>query len=33
MSLANTQFEKTHTDVRILDGVTPVADAAAPDSH
>jgi hypothetical protein len=27
MSLSNTQFEKTHTDVRILEGATPVADA------
>ena len=25
MSLSNTQFEKTHTDMRILDGATPVA--------
>jgi hypothetical protein len=27
MSLGNTQFEKTHTDMRILEGATPVADA------
>jgi hypothetical protein len=27
MSLSNTQFEKTHTDIRILEGATPVADA------
>jgi hypothetical protein len=32
MSLSNSQFEKTHTDMRILDGATPVADAA-PVSH
>jgi hypothetical protein len=25
MSLSNTQFEKTHTDMRILEGATPVA--------
>jgi hypothetical protein len=31
MSLANTHFEKTHSDVRILDGVK-VVDNAAPTS-
>jgi hypothetical protein len=28
MSLANTHFEKTHADVRILDGVKVVENAA-----
>jgi hypothetical protein len=28
MSLANTHFEKTHTDMRILDGAKPVAENA-----
>lgn len=31
MSLSNTQFEKTHTDMRILDGATPVGPAVQAD--